>query len=79
MSDQSEALWLAEVLMSRASMTTAQRAQAAIELRRQHAEIERLRKALKQYGRHLDDCELTLGGYQCTCAFNKQEVPRWPR
>lgn len=36
---------------------------------------ERLRAALKKYGRHLDDCELTLGGYQCTCGFNQQEQP----
>lgn len=36
MSDQPLALWLAEVLMSLAIMTTAQRAQAAIELRRLH-------------------------------------------
>ena len=39
-------------------------------------EIKRLREALKKYGRHLDDCALTLGGYQCTCGFNQQEVPR---
>ena len=41
-----------------------------------HADNERLREALKKYGRHLDDCALTLGGYQCTCGFNQQEVPR---
>ena len=40
------------------------------------ADNERLREALKKYGRHLDDCALTLGGYQCTCGFNQQEVPR---
>ena len=34
------------------------------------------RKALEKYGRHLDDCALPLGGYQCTCGFNQQEVPR---
>ena len=34
------------------------------------------REALKKYGRHLDGCALTLGGYQCTCGFNQQEVPR---
>ena len=39
-------------------------------------ENERLREALGKYGRHLDDCALTLGGYQCTCGFNQQEVPR---
>lgn len=39
-------------------------------------ENERMREALKKYGRHLDDCALTLGGYQCTCGFNQQEVPR---
>jgi hypothetical protein len=39
-------------------------------------ENERLRVALGKYGRHLDDCALTLGGYQCTCGFNQQEVPR---
>ena len=51
-------------------------AQAADELLHQHAEIERLREALKKYGRHLDGCAVTLGGYQCTCGFNQQEVPR---
>ena len=40
------------------------------------AKNERLREALGKYGRHLDDCALTLGGYQCTCGFNQQEVPR---
>ena len=54
---------------------------AAEQMRKQiaelkHAENERLREALKKYGRHLDDCALTLGGYQCTCGFNQQEVPR---
>ena len=54
---------------------------AAEQMRKQiaelkHAEIERLREALKKYGRHLDDCALTLGGYQCTCGFNQQEPPR---
>ena len=39
-------------------------------------ENERLREALGKYGRHLDGCALTLGGYQCTCGFNQQEVPR---
>lgn len=54
---------------------------AAEQMRKQiaelkHAENERLREALGKYGRHLDDCALTLGGYQCTCGFNQQEVPR---
>ena len=54
---------------------------AAEQMRKQiaelkHAENERLRDALKKYGRHLDDCALTLGGYQCTCGFNQQEPPR---
>ena len=39
-------------------------------------ENERLREALGKYGRHLDGCALTLGGYQCTCGFNQQEVSR---
>ena len=39
-------------------------------------ENERLREALGKYGRHLDGCAVTLGGYQCTCGFNQQEVPR---
>ena len=58
-------------------------AQAADELLEQHAKIEalkaeneRLREALGKYGRHLDGCAVTLGGYQCTCGFNQQEVPR---
>ena len=40
------------------------------------ADNERLREALGKYGRHLDGCAVTLGGYQCTCGFNQQEVPR---
>lgn len=43
MTDQPEALRVAEILMSRAAMTTDQRAQAARLLREQHAEIERLK------------------------------------
>jgi hypothetical protein len=39
-------------------------------------ENERLREALGKYGRHLDGCAVTLGGYQCTCGFNQQEVPK---
>jgi len=42
MNEKPEALRLAEVLMSRAVMTTDQRAHAAAELRRLHAENERL-------------------------------------
>jgi hypothetical protein len=39
-------------------------------------EIERLRKALGKYGQHLNNCAVTLGGYQCTCGFNQQEQPQ---
>jgi len=39
-------------------------------------ENERLREALGKYGRHLDDCAVVLGGYQCNCGFNQHEVPR---
>lgn len=47
MSTEPEALRVAEILKSRAAMTTDQRAHAAFQLRKQHVEIERLREALE--------------------------------
>lgn len=79
MSEQPEALRVAEALEQQFPLGTAQHfldGEAARLLREQHAEIERLRDALKKYGQHRNDCAVTLGGYQCTCGFNQQEQPR---
>jgi len=37
------------------------------------AEIERLKEALKKYGRHLYDCEKygNLSSFNCTCEFEQ--------
>ena len=74
MSEQPEALLLADLIQSRYSNELND--DAADELRRLHQENEALREALKTYGQHRNNCAAVFGGYQCTCGFNQQEQPR---
>jgi hypothetical protein len=75
MNEKPEALRLAERLVGMEASSNDQY-QAAAELRRLHADNERLREALKTYGQHRNNCAAVLGGYQCTCGFNQQEQTR---
>ena len=61
MTTQPEALWLADILMSRAAMTTVQRVEAAAELRRLHDLSQRAGDSIEELLARIAALEQALG------------------